>query len=134
MELLLECGADVNAVDDEHNTALHVCLEDIQNFDTGSSQDTFKNIVALLLKNGAHVDIVNLSGKTVARSLLSSLMEMSVMNFVGLKCLAARAVMKYKIHYVGLISAWARIFRSNAWHTCIPHTCESMKCSLNCCT
>ena len=63
-----------------------------------------KQIVVLLLKNDAHVDIVNHSGESAVMSLASSFVEINIQNFVSLKCLAATAVVKYKIPYVGLIS------------------------------
>ena len=97
VELLLECGANVNAVDDEHNTALHLCLKQHRKW--------MKRIAELLLKNGAHVDMVNFSGDSAAEILTSSLIGWNVLNYVSLKCLAARVVMKYKIPYVGHIPA-----------------------------
>ena len=55
----------------------------------------------LLVKNSAHVDMVNIFGERAVDGLTSSSMEMNMMNFVSLKCLAANAVAKYKIPYVG---------------------------------
>ena len=100
VELLLECGANVNAIDEKHNTALHLCSEALRNQDLEQYYDLMKRIVVLLLKNEAHVDMINISGDRAAEGLTSSLSEMI---FVSLKCLAASAIMKYKIPYVGRI-------------------------------
>ena len=105
VELLLECGANVNAVDDENNTALHFCSEALRDINMKQHRDLIRRIAVLLLKNGAHVDMVNIFGDRAVDSQLSSLMEMNMLDFVSLKCLAARAVMKYKIRYVGHIPA-----------------------------
>ena len=104
MELLLECGSNVNAVDDEHNTALHLCSKAIQNSKMQQHHDSMKRIAVLLLKSDAHVDMVNISGDSAADVLASSLVEINLLDFVSLKCLAARVAMKYKIPYVGQIS------------------------------
>ena len=106
IKLLLECGADVNEVDDEHNTALLLCSKAIQKL--GKKQrfqdrDLMKNLAELLLKHDAHVDIFNFSGDSAAEILTSSLIGWNV--FVSLKCLAARAVLKYNIPYIGHIPA-----------------------------
>ena len=101
VELLLECGANVNDVDDEHNTALHLCSKAIQNFLMKPHHDLLKRIAVLLLANKAHVDMVNLSGDNAAKGLTSTLMGVNIQNFVSLQCLAARAILKFKIPYVG---------------------------------
>ena len=54
-EVLLECGADVNAVDSEHNTALHLCTGPYA-IPGSARQD---EIIKLLLQYSAHLDIVN---------------------------------------------------------------------------
>ena len=100
MELLVECGADVNAVDNENNTALHLCSEALQNVEIKQYHDLMKRIVVFLLKNGAHIDMVNLSGYSASKDLTSSVIELNIQDLVNLKCLAARVVMKYKIPYV----------------------------------
>ena len=105
VELLLECGANVNAVDDDHNTALHLCSKAIRNSGTQKHHDLMKGIAELLLKNGAHVDMVNLSGNSAAEILTSSLIGWNVLDFVSLKCLAARVVMECNIPYAGHIPA-----------------------------
>ena len=101
MELLLECGANVNAVDDEHNTVLHLCSKALQNLKMQQHHDLMKRIAVLLLKNDAHVDMVNLSGDSAAVVLNSNVLEMNILDFVTLECLAARVIMKFKIPYVG---------------------------------
>ena len=105
MELLLECGANVGDVDNENNTALHLCSEVIRDSRTENHHDLMKRIAENLLKNGAHVDMVNMVGNRAVDNLTFSLMEMNMLDFVSLRCLAARAVMKYKIPYVGSIAA-----------------------------
>ena len=62
-------------------------------------------MVELLLKNGAHVDMVNFSGDSAAEILTSSPIGWNMLSFVSLKCLAARVVMKDKILYAGHIPA-----------------------------
>ena len=101
VELLLESGANVNAVDDEHNTALHLCSKAIQNLEMDQHHDLMKRIAILLLKKDAHVDMVNLSGDSAADVLKSSLLEINILDFVSLKCLAARTILKFEIPYVG---------------------------------
>ena len=105
VELLLECGANVNAVDEDINTALHFCSQALRDIDTKKHPDLIKRIAGLLLKNGAHVDMVNIWGDRAVDNLLSSLMEMNMLDFISLKCLSASVVMKYKISYAGHIPA-----------------------------
>ena len=102
VEVLLECGANVNAIDNEHNTALHLCSQSIRIPNIPDRlHDSITRIAALLLKNSAHVDMVNIFGQRAVDGLTSSLMEMNMMNFISLKCLAANTVLKYEIPYVG---------------------------------
>ena len=103
--LLLECGANVNvnAVDVERNTVLHLCSKAIQNLEMQQYHDSIHRIAVLLLKNGAHLDMVNISGERAAKGLTSSLIETNIQDFDSLQCMAARAIMKNKIPYVGNI-------------------------------
>ena len=105
VELLLECGANVNAVDIDHNTALHLCSVAFQNIEMKQHHDLITRIAVTLLANGAHTDMVNDSGDSAIESLTSSLMEMNIYDFVSLKCLAASAIMEYGIPYIGHIPA-----------------------------
>ena len=104
VELLLECGANVNAVDDESNTTLHLCSEALRNLKKEKHQDILKRIAVLLLNCSAHVDMVNIFGMRAADGLTSSSLEMNMMNLVSLKCLAANAVVNYRITYAGYVN------------------------------
>ena len=102
VELLIECGANVNAVDNENNTVLHLCSKALRNPKMRQYHDSVKQIAVVLLKNKAHVDMVNTSGYSAA-SLASSLIDFNIQDYVNLKCLAACAVLKYNISYAGEI-------------------------------
>ena len=110
LEVLLECGANVNAVDKEHKTALHLCSQGIQDPDMTQLHDVVTRIAVLLLKNSAHVDMVDIFGERAVDGLTSSLMEIQMMDFVTLKCLAANAVVKYKIPHVGYVNGLLESF------------------------
>ena len=105
VKLLIECGANVNAVDNKNNTVLHLCSKDLQNLEMKQHHDSLKQIAVVLLKNEAHVDMVNTWGDSAAKSLASSLIDFNIQDYVSLKCLTACAVLKYLISYVGHIPA-----------------------------
>ncbi|XP_046403614.1 protein fem-1 homolog B isoform X2 [Ischnura elegans] len=83
--LLIRCGADINAMDRERNTPLHIVARDYATLDA---------IILALIDAGAHIDTVNNEGKTPlemastseAKSILRSHTNLS------LKCMAAKAV------------------------------------------
>ena len=104
VELLLECGANVSAVDNKRNTTLHLCSEALRNLELEQHHDMLKRIAVLLLNSSAHVDMVNIFGERAADGITFSLMEMNMMNFVTLKCLAANAVVKHKIDHAGNVN------------------------------
>ena len=112
VELLLECGAkvNVNAVDVERNTVLHLCSKAIQNHEMQQYHDSIHRIAVLLLKNGAHLDMVNMSGERAAKGLTSSLIEANIQDFDSLQCIVAKAIMKNKIPYVGNITVGLESF------------------------
>ena len=89
---LLEAGAVADATDAGGNTPLHAVV--FTQTETSPARD---HVVNLLLQHGAHVDSANADGRTASEFLSPSL----VFNHVGLKCLAARAVLSMKLPYRG---------------------------------
>jgi len=97
--ILLQCGADVNAIDAIRNTPLHV-------FASNNESMCDESILKLLCDAGAHLDYVNSLGETafdltsnpVIKQLLKSQM------YLSLKCLCARLIRKNNLPYHGEFS------------------------------
>ena len=102
VDVLLECGADVNAVDHKNNTALHLCTQSYLNFVIYDERD---RIIELLLRYSAHVDFVNDSGDIAAKGL-----PLNMLDHVDLKCLAATFIRARQIPYIGQIPAHLESF------------------------
>jgi Fem-1 family protein b len=96
--ILLQCGADVNAIDAIRNTPLHVFVSNESICD--------ESILKLLCDAGAHLDCVNalretpidLASNPTTKQLLKSRMQLS------LKCLCARLIQKNNVQFYGKIS------------------------------
>ena len=94
-QLLVHCKADVDAVDENHNTPLHVL---VANCTWNSSMTT---MLEFLCRIGAHLDCVNHGNETAADvsvhphvvQLLHKKTETS------LKCLCARLIRQKKLQY-----------------------------------
>ena len=97
VELLLEAGAAVNAVDCLGNTPLHLAVFKQTKTTRGddAEPDDCSKITDVLLQHGAHIDAANAAGQTVCDLLPPSV----VFNHVNLKCLAARVVRAYRLRY-----------------------------------
>jgi len=95
--LLLECGAHANVTNDHMSTPLHVASQK-SNFDPV--------VVEALLHYGAHIDRRN-NANELACALLAIIPECNVklIQYISLKCLAAREIVKSKINYQGEIPA-----------------------------
>lgn len=100
-KLLIQTGADVNAMDKGRNTPLHV----IVSFQRPLREFmTIHTIITDLTSAGAHQDICNIKGETpydattgVAELILRTQAKLS------LKCLAAKAVKAHNILYIGQV-------------------------------
>ena len=95
INLLLQCGANVDAIDAERNTPLHLIVQrktDIENV---------LFIINLLLDTGhAHPDCVNDRGQTPLESVSNVHIKEHLRGKLGvgrLKCLCARLIRKQKI-------------------------------------
>merc|ERR1712142_56882 len=101
-KLLLQAGADPQAVDRAKNTPLHIIVSSKK---IVSDFLTLHAIIMALLEAGAHIDSVNAASQTplaasatgVAEIILKSQSEMS------LKCLAAQSIRKYNLPYQGQV-------------------------------
>lgn len=94
-QLLLNSGASVDTINHSDCTPLHVAC-------TRSNYDD--KVVQTLLVNGAHIDRKNMSGNQ-PQKLLSSISECTInpLNYISLKCLAARVIVDNKIPFKGSI-------------------------------
>ena len=102
IQLLLNAGINVNAVNSNGDTPLHRAVTfKPRNYKTHLLTDMLK----VLLDGGAHLDFANNYGKTAidmaqtneARRILSE------RKTLVLKCIAARAVKKFGIPYLGVV-------------------------------
>ncbi|XP_076177028.1 protein fem-1 homolog B isoform X2 [Ptiloglossa arizonensis] len=97
-KLLVRCGADVNAMDNERNTPLHVivsCRKLISDF------ETLYSIIMELIEAGAHMDTVNSRGKTPYYAATTGEAEVILRSQtkLSLKCMAAKAIKTYNLSY-----------------------------------
>ncbi|KAK2180599.1 hypothetical protein NP493_436g01037 [Ridgeia piscesae] len=100
VRLLLECGSPVDDVNDELNTALHMCA--MGSRDTGDV-DRFLEVYCHLVKHGAHIDANNKLRVTAVELLPPGLWHVKTMQFASLKCLAARVVQQCHVDYLGQV-------------------------------
>ncbi|RZF41868.1 hypothetical protein LSTR_LSTR005330 [Laodelphax striatellus] len=96
IRMLINCGAPINARNFSQSTPLHIATKQY-NFDAPT--------VRLLLDNGAHLDPPNKKGETPA-TLIQENAESSIplVPYVSLQCLAATAIVYYRIPYAGEVS------------------------------
>ena len=94
IRLLIECGADPDARDNDLNTALHVAA-------SASAKPAKSALVQTLLELGGHLDSVNREGKSFSDVLRGQPIHelVNVTRFTTLQCLAARALQKHAIPY-----------------------------------
>lgn len=87
----MDCGADVNAKNESKSTPLHVA---------SNPYNYIGNIVRILLDYGAHMDQPNRSGERPMTLIANnSNNSIKLMKYSSLKCIAASAIIKYKVPY-----------------------------------
>ncbi|KAL0278710.1 UNVERIFIED_CONTAM: hypothetical protein PYX00_000453 [Menopon gallinae] len=100
--LLIQCGADVNSMDLERNTPLHIIVryqKPVSDF------LTLHSIILDLIEAGAHMDIVNSLGKTPFETATTGVAEIILRTQTKprLQCMAARIIKKYDLTYQGQV-------------------------------
>lgn len=98
VSLLLECGADIEAQDNEENFPLHTAAI--------NKPPAKPQVVMTLLENGAHLDAVNADERTFADLVKPRQPVHEVVNvlkFTNLQCLAARVIQRHNIPHEGLL-------------------------------
>ena len=95
-QLLTEVGAEVNAIDVDRNSPLHIAA---------SNRPCRSEVIRTLLKNGAHLDMCNNDRKTPMQLIRGMSINdiVSPLNYLTLQCLAARKIVKCGIPYKGHI-------------------------------
>uniref|UniRef100_T1JE69 Protein fem-1 homolog B n=1 Tax=Strigamia maritima TaxID=126957 RepID=T1JE69_STRMM len=101
-KLLIKCGADVNALDKDRNTPLHLIVtyqKPITDF------LTLHSIIMALIEGGAHMDTVNYKGQTPFEAATTGVAEiiLRTQSKLSLKCIAAKAVRKFNVSYQGQV-------------------------------
>jgi Fem-1 family protein b len=95
--LLLQCGADINAIDVDRNTPLHILVSNSNNYDEA--------ILQVLCDADAHLGYTNKSGKTVIDVALNPNIKQLLKTRVtlSLKCLCARLIRTTSVSFHGKI-------------------------------
>ncbi|WAR22633.1 FEM1C-like protein [Mya arenaria] len=99
IQVLVTCGARVNAQCEKGNTPLLDCAK--RHFEVGTRFDDNEiSIIQFLINVGSHVDIMNEEGLTANRFLAKSTeLSHSSMKYLSLKCLASTEIMKQGIPF-----------------------------------
>lgn len=101
-KLLIQAGADPQAMDNARNTPLHIIVsyqKIVADF------LTLHAIIMALLEAGAHIDCVNTSGQTPLNAATTGVAEIILKSQTKmcLKCLAAKSIRKYNLTYQGQV-------------------------------
>ena len=98
VSLVIHCGAEVNATDNEGNSPLHTIVRYNRPI---SDFLTLHNIIVNFLEAGCHSDRVNNNGETASEWSTTGVAEiiLRTRRKLSLKCIAARAVKKHNITY-----------------------------------
>lgn len=104
VRLFLKCGADVNALDIDGNSALHII---VQFSHPVSHFMTLHNIIVSLVDAGIHIDGVNKQRQTALDISTTGVAEVILRTKFSssLKCIAARAVQKHNVAFRGIVPA-----------------------------
>ena len=102
MKLIMHAGCNVNAINTKGNSPLHLAVtfkpstEDLQ---------LLMDVLEILFDGGIHEDLVNREGKTAMDIAETDEAHriLSVQSRLRLKCIAARAVRKFRLSYVGIV-------------------------------
>ncbi|KAF7989575.1 hypothetical protein HCN44_008249 [Aphidius gifuensis] len=99
-KLLIQCGADVNAMDNDRNTPLHLIVtyqKPISDF------MTLHCIILELIEAGAHMDTINCQGESPYDAATTGVAEiiLRTQTKLSLQCMAAKAVKTYNLSYAG---------------------------------
>ena len=104
VDILLECGANVNDFDDEKNIPLHACAEGLRGLVGDADVREMETIINTLIAHGAHVDVRNKQGKIAGEELCKTTwFKLCLVDHVSLKCLAAQKIKACDIPYEGEI-------------------------------
>ncbi|XP_023336354.1 protein fem-1 homolog B, partial [Eurytemora carolleeae] len=101
-KILLQAGADPQAMDSQRNTPLHIIVSYTR---IVADFITLHTIIISLLEAGAHIDCVNSLGQTPLDAATSGVAEIILKSQtkMSLKCLAAKSVRKYNLTYQGQV-------------------------------
>jgi len=93
--LIVECGGNVNGFNKANSTPLHTAV---------APNNYSKEIVELLLDNGAHIDLRNAHGQRPT-SMMRNIPECQInpLRYTTLRCLAAAAVTKHGLRYKDVV-------------------------------
>lgn len=96
ISLLIEVGADPNALDQAGNSPLHIAAKDVP---------SNRQVIKVLIESGSHIDACNHKGDTASSLLHTVLLHNIVppLKYTSLQCLASREIAKHRIPYKGIV-------------------------------